>query len=126
MDVKKKVSELGIHSLQAKSKKLSYKEAIEQLNTISSDNFFIIDKNTNSITSIMGTVDTACYAAKDAGRNRVVIYNESDQDVSRRRGDMDWVRRIKDAIEQNKFCLYSQKIIEVRADKATKPSYELF
>jgi diguanylate cyclase (GGDEF)-like protein/PAS domain S-box-containing protein len=84
-----------------------------------------IDKNTDSITTIMGTVDAACYAAKDAGRNRIVVYNETDQELNQRRGDMNWVRRIQEAIDQNKFCLYSQKIVDVNPNSTSKPSYEL-
>ena len=84
-----------------------------------------IDKYTDSITAVMSTVDAACYAAKDAGRNRVIVYSETDQEVNQRRGDMGWVRRIQQAIEHNKFCLYCQRIIEVDPQQNTKPSYEL-
>jgi diguanylate cyclase (GGDEF)-like protein/PAS domain S-box-containing protein len=84
-----------------------------------------IDKDTDSITTIMGTVDAACYAAKDSGRNRIVVYSETDQELNQRRGDMGWVRRIQEAIDQNKFCLYGQKIVDVTPNSTAKPSYEL-
>ena len=85
----------------------------------------IIDDNIDSIVSIMSRADTACYAAKDAGRNRLVVYNETDQEMTKRHGDMSWVRRIQDALDKNKFCLYSQKIISVKPNSNNKPSYEL-
>lgn len=85
----------------------------------------VIDAATDTITKVMGAVDKACYAAKDGGRNRVHVYQESDKDISRRRGEMEWARRIKRAITENKFCLYAQKIIAVNARSASKPSYEL-
>ena len=85
----------------------------------------IIDDNIDSIVSIMSRADTACYAAKDAGRNRLVVYNETDQEMTKRHGDMSWVQRIQDALDKNKFCLYSQKIISVKPNSNNKPSYEL-
>jgi diguanylate cyclase (GGDEF)-like protein/PAS domain S-box-containing protein len=119
---------------QAKTIAESIRQLIQDFNFVWQDKTYSIgasmglvsiDKYTDSITTIMGTVDAACYAAKDAGRNRVVVYSETDQEVSQRRGDMGWVRRIQEAIEQNKFCLYCQRIIEVDPEKASKPSYEL-
>ena len=84
-----------------------------------------IDDNTDSIVSIMSTVDTACYAAKDAGRNRVVVYSETDQGMAGRRGDMNWVQKIQEALDNDKFCLYAQKIIAVKSSSYIQPSYEL-
>jgi len=85
-----------------------------------------IDKDTNSLTSIMATVDAACYAAKDSGRNRIMVYSETDQELNQRRGDMSWVHRLQEAIDQNKFCFYCQRIIDVNPEgKTNKPSYEL-
>ncbi len=59
---------------------------------------------------IMSAADVACYAAKDAGRNRVHIYEASDQVVSERRGQMHWTGRITEALSENRFRLFKQKI----------------
>ncbi|NRA71869.1 MAG: EAL domain-containing protein [Gammaproteobacteria bacterium] len=84
----------------------------------------IINSETDTITKIMSAADEACYTAKEAGRNRVNIYQESNQDISRRRGELAWATRIKDAIWENKFCLYAQKISAIGPNNE-KPSYEL-
>lgn len=56
------------------------------------------------------TADAACVVAKDHGRNRVHVYQKDDQEVLQRHGEMHWVSRLRDAIEQNKFVLYVQPI----------------
>ena len=112
----------------------SIRQLIQDFNFICQDKTYAIgasiglvaiDKGTDSIATIMGAVGTACYAAKDVGRNRIVIYSETDREVNQRRGDMRWVRRIQEALELNKFCLYGQKIVNVNPSNTNKQSYEL-
>jgi len=85
----------------------------------------VIEPATDSLIKVLGSADEACYAAKDAGRNRVHIYRESDNEISRRRGEMEWVRRIKQAVGDHQFCLYAQQISPVDPLSDIKPSYEL-
>lgn len=63
-----------------------------------------------SMTDLMMTVDTACYIAKDKGRNRIHVYESNDKDVLQRKGELQWFQKIHDAIDNNNFTLYSQKI----------------
>lgn len=63
-----------------------------------------------SYTNLMITVDTACYVAKDKGRNRVHVYEQNDKDILKHEGDVHWFQEIKSAIENDDFVLYSQKI----------------
>ena len=69
---------------------------------------------------ILSTADTACYAAKDLGRNRIYVYQADDHELNKRHGEMDWYSRIFSAIEQNRFVLYGQKIISL----GTASSYD--
>jgi|GEM_PF-1262983 len=85
----------------------------------------VISSKTDNLVKVMGSADEACYAAKAAGRNRVHIYRESDHEISRRRGETEWVRRIKQAVVDHQFCLYAQKISPVDPSSDIKPSYEL-
>jgi EAL domain-containing protein (putative c-di-GMP-specific phosphodiesterase class I) len=68
----------------------------------------------------------ACYAAKDGGRNRVHLYKPSDEEVAERRGEMDWVSEILDAIETGRLYLMVQPIMPLDACNGGRPShYEL-
>ncbi|MCK5262462.1 MAG: EAL domain-containing protein [Gammaproteobacteria bacterium] len=73
-----------------------------------------IDLEHTDMNYILSSADIACYAAKDAGRNRVHVYEESDEIVSRRHGEMHWTARITQAIEENRFVLYKQNIVNIK------------
>jgi diguanylate cyclase (GGDEF)-like protein/PAS domain S-box-containing protein len=64
----------------------------------------------SSVTQILSAADSACYAAKDAGRNRVHLYAEDDQAIKQRFGEMRWVSLLREALDNNDFELYGQRI----------------
>ncbi|MCP5158831.1 MAG: EAL domain-containing protein [Gammaproteobacteria bacterium] len=70
-----------------------------------------IDANSENCASVLSAADSACYAAKDAGRNRVHLYTENDLELARRKGEMRWVSRINQALEDNRFQLAFQPIV---------------
>jgi len=70
----------------------------------------MIDDHWTDISSIMQAADNACYAAKEAGRNRVHLYFAADHAIESRRGEMKWTTRIEQAIEDNQFVLFCQRI----------------
>lgn len=59
------------------------------------------------------TADMACYMAKEKGRNRVQVYHADDMELSMRFGEMAWVQRLHMALEEDRFCLYSQEIADL-------------
>jgi len=75
-----------------------------------------IDENVSDMSEIMSSADLACYAAKDSGRNRVHVYQHSDELASERHGEMHWTARITRAMEQNRFILYRQPIVGISGD----------
>ncbi|UCB55256.1 MAG: EAL domain-containing protein [Thiotrichales bacterium] len=70
-----------------------------------------IDENTTDISNLMSSADLACYTAKDSGRNRVHVYEHSNELVSERHGEMHWTARITKAMEEGRFVLYRQPIV---------------
>lgn len=64
-------------------------------------------------TDILQAADTACYAAKDAGRNRYMLWHEDDASLFHRRGEMQWIPRLNEAITQDRFHLVAQPICRV-------------
>lgn len=76
-----------------------------------------ITAHSGSMTDLLSAADSACYIAKDKGRNCVHVYQEDDIDLAKRHGEMQWVQRLKDAINQDNFVLYCQKIIPIMESK---------
>ena len=75
--------------------------------------------------SVLSMADTACFAAKDSGRNRVHVYEKDHPAVSRHQGEMRWATRINDALVDNRFELNFQRIRPVADSGATGDHYEL-
>ena len=66
-----------------------------------------------SVTDVLSAADAACYSAKDKGRNRIEVYDRSDHAMVRHDGDMRWVQRITEGLEDNRFRLYFQPIVSL-------------
>jgi diguanylate cyclase (GGDEF)-like protein/PAS domain S-box-containing protein len=81
-----------------------------------------ISADTQNVANVMSAADIACYAAKDAGRNRIHVY-EADG-VSHRHREMHWVSRVTRAAEDNRLELYFQPIVPLNADSG-RPFHEL-
>ncbi|NJO38876.1 MAG: EAL domain-containing protein, partial [Rhizobiales bacterium] len=64
-----------------------------------------------SVGEVMAEADLACYAAKDAGRNRVQIYQADDRQLRLRREEMSKAGQIRSALDQDRFVLYAQPIL---------------
>jgi diguanylate cyclase (GGDEF)-like protein/PAS domain S-box-containing protein len=85
----------------------------------------VLDPGSESITAIMRRADLACYAAKDHGRNRIHIYQDGDQELTRRHGEMKWVSRLTEAIKTERLVLYCQDIAPVRPDSGKRHHFEV-
>jgi diguanylate cyclase (GGDEF)-like protein/PAS domain S-box-containing protein len=75
-----------------------------------------INHNNKSMTELLIAADQACYLAKERGRNRVHLYQESDIGLARRHGEMMWVSRLNEAFERQYFRLYAQPIVSLSED----------
>lgn len=75
--------------------------------------------------TVLAAADAACYVAKDKGRNRVQAYRVGDGELVLRRGQMEWVSRITEALEKNSFQLHYQRILPLGKSARHAPHYEV-
>jgi len=79
----------------------------------------VIDADSVDAVTVMRHADTACYMAKDKGRNGYYIYRENDEELSQRSGEMQWITRLTRALDENLFELYVQRAVSL----AAQPDY---
>jgi diguanylate cyclase len=70
----------------------------------------VLDGRWASIANVIQAADTACYTAKEAGRNRVHTWFDTDASVQAHQGEMQWATRLEIAMDENQFELYAQRI----------------
>ena len=70
-----------------------------------------ITAGSGTLYDLLSAADTACYIAKDQGRNRIHVYRTDDDATSRREVEMHWVHEINSALEEDRFVLYCQPIV---------------
>lgn len=78
-----------------------------------------IDKDSGSLAEVLSAADSACYVAKDLGRNRTHVFSYDDSDLARHHSHMLWVQRLQRALDHGSFVLYCQ-----RAEPITDPTKE--
>ncbi|HXW09860.1 MAG TPA: PAS domain S-box protein [Steroidobacteraceae bacterium] len=76
-----------------------------------------------TLSTIMSAADVACYSAKESGRNRVHTYSEGQ--APERLREMQWVSRINQACDEERFELYFQPIVPIRHGVETTRQFEL-
>jgi EAL domain-containing protein (putative c-di-GMP-specific phosphodiesterase class I) len=80
---------------------------------------------TRTLAQVLSAADSACYMAKDKGRNRVQVWSPESDELLVRRGEMEWAGRLHAALGQNRFCLYAQPVADVRGSGTRTPYTEL-
>ncbi|MFC1683920.1 EAL domain-containing protein [Pseudomonadota bacterium] len=77
------------------------------------------------VTEILSAADTACFTAKDSGRNRVHVFKHGNSEASKRHGEMQWVTHIHSALDNDRLTLFSQLIVPVSNTRDLIPHREV-
>ncbi len=90
----------------------TFAEGKERVDVGCSIGVTMIADGTASADDVLAQADLACHVAKRKGRNQVYCFNSEDTArLDSMSLDMGWSRRIKDAIEQNRFTMVCQPIV---------------
>lgn len=84
-----------------------------------------INQQCESTASALSMADTACYAAKESGRNTIHTYERDNTPVVARHGEMLWATRINNALTENRFDLTFQTITPLNIFYDTGNHYEV-
>ena len=76
-----------------------------------------ISKLTPNLSGVMSEADTACFTAKEQGRNRVFAFHDTSASHYMRQTSRGWLKRINDALSEGAFTLLYQPIVSIESPK---------
>ncbi|MEO5676808.1 MAG: EAL domain-containing protein [Usitatibacter sp.] len=76
-----------------------------------------ITKLSPSLSAVMSEADTACFTAKEQGRNRVFAFHDSSTSQYMRQTSRGWLKRINDAMAEGAFSLLYQPIVPIEGPR---------
>ncbi len=77
-----------------------------------------ITRLTPSLSAVFSEADTACFTAKEQGRNRVFAFHDTSTSQYMRQTSRGWLKRINDAMAEGAFTLLYQPIVSIADPKA--------
>ncbi len=106
-------------------KQLRFSKGTQSYALTASCGVVVVDKEIESVTRILSGADAACFAAKEAGRDRILVYEADDTVMEHRRGIMAFVSQIDRAISEDRFVLNCQKIEPIDKNSGDHTHYEI-
>lgn len=85
----------------------------------------MIDRPGILVKDLLAQADTACYMAKELGRNRVHFYSERDDETVRRESEMEWANRLRWAADEHRLVLVYQELWPLPLTTGGEPEIEL-
>lgn len=83
-----------------------------------------ITADIQSISSVLGNVESARIAAKERGRNQIQVFKLDDSDLLRRKKLITWVSKTQSALRDDRFELHAQLIHPILPDQHL-PHFEI-
>jgi EAL domain-containing protein (putative c-di-GMP-specific phosphodiesterase class I) len=58
------------------------------------------------------------YQAKELGRNRHIVFDQASEGLRSTHKRIHWAKRLRDALDDDRFCLFAQPVVRLRDQKA--------
>lgn len=84
-----------------------------------------ITADSGGLADVLTYADSACYVAKDQGRNRVHVFDHEDSALVEHHSHMRWVQRLQSALDVGRFELYYQRAEALKSDDTQWIYYEI-
>ncbi|MBX2824890.1 MAG: EAL domain-containing protein [Gammaproteobacteria bacterium] len=85
----------------------------------------VFDDRWQNLQALFGAADSACYLAKNEGRNRVVVHHDGDGPSSNRKVETHWVEEINAALDEDRMAIARQVILPL-GDQNDVSRFEMF
>jgi diguanylate cyclase (GGDEF)-like protein/PAS domain S-box-containing protein len=85
-----------------------------------------INRNSRDKNSLFVAADSACFWAKENGRNQCKVHCPESTALPDRQGGENWIGRITSGLDEDRFCAYAQRIeITDHTQRDGADSYEM-
>jgi diguanylate cyclase (GGDEF)-like protein/PAS domain S-box-containing protein len=72
----------------------------------------------SDVPALFSNVDIAMYQAKELGRNRHIVFDQASEGLRSTHKRIHWAKRLRDALDEDRFCLFAQPVVRLRDQKA--------
>jgi diguanylate cyclase (GGDEF)-like protein/PAS domain S-box-containing protein/excisionase family DNA binding protein len=72
----------------------------------------------SDLPTLLSNVDIAMYQAKDLGRNRYILSDQTSDSLRSTHKRVHWAKRLRDALDEDRLILFSQPVVRLRDQKA--------
>jgi len=95
----------------------------QSIRTTASMGIVLFPEHGMDATELLMQADMAMYRAKEQGRNRFCVYTPEEGPLKASEKRIDWLRTLREALENDGFVLYAQPIIDLRSNEIIR--YEI-
>ena len=79
----------------------------------------------DTLTSVLRAADSACYSAKNRGRNQIYVMENKERELAQQSQEMNWLAEIHQALESDRFLLFYQTIKPLQTISSGSEHYEV-
>ncbi|HEX2827880.1 MAG TPA: EAL domain-containing protein [Burkholderiales bacterium] len=72
----------------------------------------------SDVPTLFSNVDIAMYQAKEVGRNRQMLFDQSSDNMRSTHKRIHWAKRLRDALDDDRVALFAQPVVRLKDQKA--------